>query len=78
MQRAALQLRSGELSIVTLIAKPPQCAVSARVSELLRALPAYGPVKVERLLKRCQVSPRKTIADLSDRQRGELIEVLGD
>ena len=40
------------------------------------ALPAHGPVRVERLLKSCQVSPRKTIAGLNDRQRRDLISAL--
>jgi hypothetical protein len=31
---------------------------------------------VERLLKHCQVSPRKTIAGLNERQRRELIQAL--
>ena len=79
MQRAALkaQLKRGELSIVTLIADPPQYVASARIAELLRALPTYGPIKVERLLKRCEVSPRKTISGLNERQRRDLIEALG-
>jgi hypothetical protein len=80
MQRAALkaQLKRGELSIVTLIADPPQYVASARIAELLRALPTYGPIKVDRLLKRCQVSPRKTIAGLNERQCRDLIEALGN
>ena len=79
MQRAALKarLKRGELSIVSLIKEPPQYLASARIIELLLALPAYGPVKVERLLKRCQVSPRKTVAGLNERQRHDLIEALG-
>lgn len=78
-KRAALKatLKSGELSIVGLVAEPPQYLASARIKELLLACPSYGRVKVERLLTRCQVSPRKTIADLNERQRRELIEALG-
>ena len=78
LQRAALkaQLKRGELSVVVLIEDPPHYLASARIAELLKALPAYGPIKVERLLSSCQVSPRKTIAGLNDRQRRELIAVL--
>ena len=62
MQRAALKarLKRGELALVTLIDDPPQYLVSARVAELLRALPTCGRVKVARLLECCEVSPRKT------------------
>ena len=77
-KRAALKaaLKSGELSIVGLVAEPPQYLASARIKELLLACPGFGRVKVERLLERCKVSPRKTIAGLSERQRRELIETL--
>jgi hypothetical protein len=78
MQRAALkaQLKRGELPIVALIEDPPQYLASARIAELFKALPTYGPIRVERLLKRCQVSPRKTVAGLNMRQRREIIEAL--
>lgn len=77
-KRAALKvaLKRGELPIIPLIEEPPLYLASARVAELLMALPAYGPIKAERLLKRCQVSPRKTIAGLNERQRRDLIEAL--
>jgi hypothetical protein len=78
MQRAELkaQLKRGELSICSLITEPPHYLASARIKELLLACPGYGRVKVERLLTRCEVSPRRTIAGLSDRQRRELIRAL--
>jgi hypothetical protein len=77
-QRAALklQLKQGNISIAALIGDPPQCLGTAKISELLMALPGYGPVKVGRLLERCQVSPRKTVAGLNERQRREVIRAL--
>ena len=77
-KRAALKaaLKRGELSIVSLIGEPPQFLVTARIEELLRSCPGYGRVKVDRLLMRCKVSPRKTIAGLNERQRRELIRAL--
>jgi hypothetical protein len=80
MQRAALkaELKRDGLSVADLIADPPQYLASAKITELLMALPRYGPVKVGRLLEHCQVSPRKTIGGLSERQRRELIRALED
>ena len=77
-KRAALKVarERGELPIIPLIEDPPNYLASAKVVELLMALPAHGPVKVERLLKRCQVSPRKALAGLNARQRRDLIEAL--
>ena len=77
-KRAALKakLKNGRVSIAALIAGPPQYAASAKVTELLKALPGYGPVKVARLLERCRVSPHKTIGGLNERQRAELSRAL--
>jgi hypothetical protein len=77
-QRAALklQLKQGSISIARLISDPPRCLGTANISEPLMALPGYGPVKVRRLLERCRVSPRKTVAGLNERQRRELIRAL--
>jgi hypothetical protein len=59
-----------------LINDPPQYVATAKIAELLMALPGCGPVKVGRLLERCQLSPRKTVAGLSERQRSALLEAL--
>jgi hypothetical protein len=77
-KRAALkaELKRGRVSITALIAGPPQYAASAKMTELLKALPGHGPVKVARLLDRCRVSPHKTIGGLNERQRAELSRAL--
>ena len=69
-------LKRGRVSVVDLIADPPSYLASAKVMELLRALPGYGPIKATRLLERCQVSLTKTVGGLTERQRTEVIRVL--
>jgi hypothetical protein len=78
-QRALLKtdLKRGSVSITALIADPPPYLASAKVVELLRALPGYGPIKATRLLERCHVSPTKSVEGLTERQRAELIRTLG-
>jgi hypothetical protein len=46
---------------------------SMKVLDLLLAAPKLGRVKVNRTLVQARVSPSKTLAGLSDRQRAELI-----
>ena len=77
-QRALLKadLKQGDVSLVAVLGDPPAYLATARVAKLLTALPGYGPRKVERLLASCQVSPRKTVAGLSERQRDALLEAL--
>ena len=49
---------------------------TAKVFDLLLAVPKYGRVKVNRILTQCRISPSKTIGGLSERQRNELVSYL--
>jgi hypothetical protein len=75
VERARLkrQLASGSARIEELIAEPPAFARTAKVYELLLALPKVGPAKAARALTRCRIAPSKTLAGLTARQRRELI-----
>ncbi len=78
MQRALLKadLKRGSVSIKTLIGDPPQCLTSAKVVEVLMALPGYGRIKAARLLEHCHVSPKKSVGGLTEGQRDALIRAL--
>ena len=67
------QLATGSVRITEILATPPECARTQQVEDLLLAVPKLGPARVARLLARCRISPSKTVAGLSDRQRTELI-----
>lgn len=77
-ERARLKRRlaEGTLELSSVITDPPPCARTARVYELLLALPKVGPAKANRWLSRCRIAPSKTLAGLTDRQRRELLELL--
>jgi hypothetical protein len=70
------ELRQGTLELAPLIAEYPPFLATARISDLLQALPGYGTVKVGKLLSTCRVSPSKTVAGLTPRQRKELVEAV--
>lgn len=78
-ERARLKesLRRGEVGIVEVLADPPACVYTAKVLDLLLAVPKFGRVKANRLLERCRVSPAKTVNGLTPRQRKELLDMLG-
>ena len=78
LQRAVLKadLKQGSVSIEALIADPPECLASAKVAEVLMAVPGYGRTKVARLLERCHVSPKKSVGGLTEGQRDALIRAL--
>ena len=71
--RLKRELASGRVRIEDIIAQPPAFARTAKVYDLLLALPKVGPAKAARSLTRCRVAPAKTLAGLTDRQRQELI-----
>lgn len=78
-ERARLKekLRTGEVAITIVLMDPPLCVHTAKVLDLLLAVPKYGRVKANRVLERCRVSPAKTVNGLTPRQRKELLDVLG-
>ena len=74
--KVALERLPGRVRIETVLANPPECVHSAKVADIMLAVPRYGRVKVTKILQRCRISPSKTVIGLSERQRGELIEAL--
>jgi len=77
-RRAQLKrdLKSGRASIHTLLLEPPEYIETAKVFDMLLAVPKYGRVKVNKVLTQCRISPSKTIGGLSQRQRDELVKLL--
>src|SRR5487761_180180 len=74
-RRAQLKrdLKSGRQPIHELLLQPPEYVMTAKVFDLLLAVPKYGRVKVNKVLSQCKISPSKTVGGLSERQRGELV-----
>ena len=77
-RRARLKrdLKAGRVKIHGLLLDPPEYLQTAKVFDLLLAVPKYGRVKVNRILNHCRISPSKTIGGLSDRQRSELVAMM--
>ena len=69
-------LKAGTASIQALLLDPPAYLQTAKVLEILLALPKIGKVKATKILDSCRVSPSKTIGGLTDRQRAELAALL--
>ncbi|SEH14316.1 integration host factor, actinobacterial type [Thermoleophilum album] len=77
-RRARLKrdLKAGRVRIDELLLDPPDYVLTAKVFDLLLAVPKFGRVKVNRALTHCRISPSKTIGGLSERQRNELVAYL--
>ncbi|MDQ6822468.1 MAG: hypothetical protein M3076_19390 [Actinomycetota bacterium] len=77
-RRAKLKrdLKAGRQPIHELLLEPPEYLETAKVFDLLLAVPKYGRVKVNKILSQCRISPSKTIGGLSERQRRELVTLM--
>jgi len=66
-------LAGGRRSIESVLAKPPACVLSARISDLLIELPRYGRVRVDKVLTSCRIPANTRIDALSKQQRHALV-----
>jgi hypothetical protein len=75
VRRAQLKkdLKDGRARIQDILREPPDYVSTAKVFDMLMAVPKFGRVKAARFLNTCRISQSKTVGGLSDRQRTELI-----
>jgi hypothetical protein len=66
-------LASGKIELAQILAQPPEYVRTARVRDVLLALPKIGSVKAGRILADCGIAHSKTLGGLTDRQRTELL-----
>src|ERR671917_1976429 len=70
VRRAQLKkdLKDGRVQIEEILRHPPEYVETAKVFDMLMAVPKFGRVKATRLLNQCRISQSKTVGGLSDRQ----------
>jgi hypothetical protein len=78
VRRAQLKrdLKSGDVQIEKILSNPPGYVETAKVFDMLMAVPKFGRVKAARFLNQCRISQSKTVGGLSERQRAELVGLL--
>jgi hypothetical protein len=69
-------VKAGRVDAVAMIVSPAPAFESMKIGDVLRAVPKYGRVKVNRVLARTRISPAKTLGGLSARQRAELVALM--
>lgn len=77
VRRAQLKkdLKEGKVRIEQILGSPPEYVSTAKVIDILMAVPKFGRVKAARFLTTARISQSKTVGGLSDRQRTELIDL---
>ena len=75
VRRAQLKrdLKDGRVQVEWILTDPPEYVETAKVFDILMAVPKFGRVKASRFLNLCRISQSKTVGGLSERQRAELI-----
>jgi hypothetical protein len=78
VRRAQLKkdLKAGAVRIESVLRNPPEYVETAKVIDILMAVPKFGRVKAARFLNQCRISQSKTVGGLSERQRAELVGLL--
>ena len=61
------------MQIESILLDPPEFVSTAKVFDMLMAVPKFGRVKAARFLNQARISQAKTVGGLSERQRAELV-----
>jgi hypothetical protein len=79
VRRAQLKkdLKDGRVQVEEVLRRPPDFVETAKVFDILMAVPKFGRVKAARFLNQCRISQSKTVGGLSERQRAELLGLFG-
>ena len=77
VSRAKLKraLKANEVTLDQVLLDPPPYVLTAKVYDMVMAVPRLGRVRASKLLAQCRISHSKTIGGLSERQRSELVEL---
>ena len=68
-------MKDGTVSIEHVLLAPPEFVSTAKVFDMLMAVPKFGASRPRACLNQCRISQSKTVGGLSDRQRQELIDL---
>lgn len=76
--KAALKrdLKAGRVKLARIVLDPPEYALRATLYELVLAQHKVGRIKAHRIINRIGVSTHKTLAELTERQRVQLVNLL--
>jgi hypothetical protein len=68
-------LKAGEVSIGQVLERAGSADALAKmkVCDVIEAMPAYGPVKAQRLMQQLEIAPTRRLRGLGPRQRAALL-----
>ena len=69
-------LKGGRKAIEDVLTQPPEYLATASILDLLIWTPKRKRIKANRVLRRCQITPSRTVGALTERQRQIIIAEL--
>lgn len=78
MKRARLKkdLKAGRVNVTDIILEPPELLDTMTVFDLLRSIPKHSQVKATAVLRKCDVSPSRTMGSLTEREKSSIVSKL--
>lgn len=72
------EVKNGTTTVETVLkrAATDEVVKKTKVTQLLRALPGYGPAKVSQLCEQAEIAENRRIGGLGERQRQALLEAV--
>ncbi len=70
-------LKAGTLSLADVLARQDNVAKKTKVTQVLKALPGYGPAKVAALIEKLGIDENRRVGGLGEQQRARLLAEIG-
>lgn len=70
-------VKAGRVSLLAVLERPPSCAEGMKVLDVLLAAPKVGRSRSTAWLRAAGVSPSRSLAGLTVRQRAQLVRLIG-
>ena len=69
-------VKSGSVTIATLLSRTDEIAKKTKVAQVLKALPGYGPAKVAALMADAGIDENRRVGGLGEQQRRKLLDAV--
>jgi hypothetical protein len=69
-------VKAGKVSIAQLLNRTDNVAKKTKVSQVIRALPGYGPAKAAAVMEEAGIDDNRRVGGLGDQQRRKLLEAV--
>ena len=78
IERAQIKkdLKARKITFQALLEYPPDSILDMPVLILVQAIPYFGISRINRVVRTCRISHRRTVSDLTERERTQLIAVI--